>query len=125
MVTDLNLDINIKSVDTKRDKDGLALSSRNSYLSDEGRKSALVIAGALKNARSLILDNKITDAELIKEDITGMILKNKNIEIDYVDIVSLNGLKKIAKIDLKNSLIALAVYVEGVRLIDNLIFGEI
>ncbi len=125
MVKDLNLDVNIKSVDTKRERDGLALSSRNSYLSDEGRKSALAISGALRYARSLILDNKVTDAELIKKEIRSMILKDKKIEIDYVDILSLNELKKTDKIDLKNSLIALAVYVEGVRLIDNLIFGEL
>lgn len=125
MISDLNLNINVRGIDIRRDNEGLALSSRNSYLSDKGRKSALALSESLKYAGYLINENSVTDVELIKKKMAEILLKNKNIAIDYIEIVSLNDLKKIKKIDLKNSLIAVAGYVEGVRLIDNLIFGEI
>jgi len=125
MISDLNISSEVKSVDIRRDLDGLALSSRNSYLSEKGRKSALVISESLKYAEYLINEKRITDAGIIKKNIADLILKIGDVEIDYIEIVSLRNLEDLDKINLNSTLIAIAAYIEGVRLIDNIIFGEI
>lgn len=125
MLRDLNVNTEIRAVETRRARDGLALSSRNSYLSDRGRNSALAISGALKMARSLITKRKILDPEIIREKMLEVLGEARDVEPDYVELVSLQTLKKIERIDVNGTLIAIAAYVEGVRLIDNTIFGEI
>jgi pantoate--beta-alanine ligase len=122
---DLNVKTDIRTVDTRRTEDGLALSSRNSYLSEGGRKSALAISGALKLARSLITEKKIHDPAVIRKKMLNVLIESGEVEPDYVELVSLKTLEKIEKIDENGTLIAIAAYVEGVRLIDNTIFGEI
>ena len=125
MVQDLNLNVTIKGIDIIRDEDGLALSSRNSFLSDIGRNSALMLSGALKMAKAEILDMNVSDSEEIKSKITDFIKKEKKVKIDYIEIVSLTDLSSLNEIDLRNTLIACAIFVEKVRLIDNLILGEL
>ncbi len=125
MITDLNIKTEVKSVDIKRDQDGLALSSRNSYLSETGRNNALILSRSLNHAEFLINEKKVTDVELIKKEMFEMISEIGEVKTDYIEIVSLNNLNSIDKIDPGSTLIAIAAYVEGVRLIDNLILGEI
>lgn len=125
MIEDLNIKTEIRGVNIVREKNGLALSSRNSNLTPTGKKSALVLSESLVIAKNEILEKNIRDAKSIKKKITDHILSEGNVEIDYVEIVSLSDLKRIGDIDLENTLVACAVRVEGIRLIDNFILGEL
>lgn len=125
MVEDLNLKVKVKSLPTVREEDGLALSSRNIKLSDEGRKSAAILNRSLKNAEKIIINKSIRDSDVIRKGIKKMIESENSTRIDYVEIISLKGLKKIQNIDINNTLIATAIFIEGVRLIDNFILGDI
>jgi pantoate--beta-alanine ligase len=115
MVDNLFLDINIVEVSTQRDKDGLALSSRNRYLSETDRLEALRISKSLKNATNMIM-NKEYSVDVIKDailnDLSGM-------QIDYVEIVS-REFRYIEQVKIGDSLILIALHVNGTRLIDNM-----
>ncbi len=124
MKEDLNLDISIKVMPIVRDEDGLALSSRNKYLSKEEREAALLMPEALKEANMLI-NNGLFEANKIREKIVRELKKNKCIKIDYVEIVNLKTLESLDKIDNNNTLVAVAIKLGETRLIDNFILGEI
>ncbi|MCK4836800.1 MAG: pantoate--beta-alanine ligase, partial [Candidatus Aminicenantes bacterium] len=124
MCRDLNLDIDIKVLPIKRERDGLALSSRNEYLSQKERTAALLLSGALKKARNFIQEGW-TDPVKLSEAIEKELQMSPLIEIDYVGVVDLEKLERIEKIDPNNTLIAAAIKVGSTRLIDNFILGEI
>ena len=124
MKEDLNLDISIKVMPIVRDEDGLALSSRNKYLSKEEREAALLMPEALKEANMLI-NNGLFEANKIREKIVRELKKNKCIKIDYIEIVNLKTLESLDKIDNNNTLVAVAIKLGETRLIDNFILGEI
>lgn len=124
MKEDLNLDINIRIMPIIRDEDGLALSSRNRYLSKKEREAALLMPEALKNV-NILINNGVFDANEIRKKIVGELKKSKYINIDYVEVVNLKTLKSIEIIDKENTLVAAAIKVGETRLIDNFILGEI
>jgi pantoate--beta-alanine ligase len=124
MVKDLNLDVTIQTMPIVRDPDGLALSSRNAYLSAEERKAALSLSGALQKAKTEI-DHGLRDAPAIKELIQKEISKYPLITIDYVEVVSLDTLENVDSITINNTLVAGAIWVGKTRLIDNFTLGEI
>jgi len=118
LVRDLNLDVEIRVMPIVRDVDGLALSSRNTYLSAEERKASLAIPRSLEVARRLIEEGE-RDTSVIKAKIEEIIKAEPRLRIDYVEIVDPEELQPIEKIT-DEALIALAVYCGGTRLIDNL-----
>lgn len=118
MVEDLNMDIEIIGCPTVREDDGLALSSRNTYLNDEERKDGLLLYKSLTLAKDLILNGE-KDAGVIKKEIENTINSGKNTSIDYIEIVNNKTLKPVLKVE-DNILIALAVNVGNTRLIDNI-----
>jgi len=121
MVKDLNFPVNVVGCPIVREPDGLAMSSRNKYLSDEERESALYISKALFEAKRMFEDG-ITDANLIKEGVRQIISQAKHLkEIQYVEIVDSNTLKPVDKIK-KSDVLAVAVYIGNTRLIDNIEF---
>lgn len=124
MVKDLNLDVTIHTVPIVRDPDGLALSSRNVYLSTEERKAALSLSRALEKAKSEI-DHGLRDASAIKELIQNEIDKHPLVTIDYLEVVSLDALEEIKTITVDNTLVAGAIWAGKTRLIDNFTLGEI
>lgn len=120
MVKDLNLPIEIVSCPTVRERNGLALSSRNLYLNPEERIRALSLNQALKKAKDLITKQKVRDTEKIIQEMKKIILPARPSKIDYIEIVhpeTFEPLKQ-AKPPL---LIALAVWFGKTRLIDNLL----
>jgi pantoate--beta-alanine ligase len=119
MVRDLNLDIEISVLPIVREKDGLAMSSRNSYLDKSQRDSALVLYKALTKAQELITNGE-KDSNNIKKEIEQLINLEKSAKIEYIEIVNMNSLEKINTVG-ENTLIALAVRIGGVRLIDNIV----
>jgi len=119
MVEDLNVPVKIKIVPTVREKDGLAMSSRNAYLNAKERKDAPVLYKALSVARQLATRGE-SDASKIIKSIKNIIQKKKRAKIDYISVVDLQNLKPLNKIK-DNTLIALAVWLGPTRLIDNTI----
>jgi len=119
MVDDLNMDIDLKILPTVREKDGLAMSSRNSNLSEEERGDAAILYGALKRAESLISGGE-TDPKKIVKAMKDMINEKKCAKIDYISIVDTEILKPVNAIS-GEALVALAVFMGKTRLIDNII----
>lgn len=119
---DLNMPVKIKIMPTLRQKDGLALSSRNVYLSDAEKKDALVLSQALKLAGELIKKG-VRDTARITKEMKHLIGKKKTAKIDYVSIVDLENLRSLKKITGK-CLVAVAVRIGRTRLIDNIISGR-
>ena len=119
MVNDLSFGIEIVGCPIIREEDGLAKSSRNTYLSEEERKAALVLSRSLKEGRKLV-DVGEKDAAKVKKAITDIIEKEPLAKIDYVEVVDWNTLEPIEKIE-GPILTAIAVYIGKTRLIDNFI----
>lgn len=117
MVDDLNFPVKINPCEIVREESGLALSSRNVYLTDEERKSALALNQSLKYAASLIKNGEKNTSVIINE-ITKMINKVPYSKIDYIKIVDIYSLNDIETID-KQYAVLLAVYIGKTRLIDN------
>lgn len=120
MVTDLNFDIEIVSCPIVREADGLAKSSRNTYLSKEERQASTIINKSLKKAKALIKSGE-RDSKNVIDFIKNEINKEPLAKIDYVSIVDNNTIKNIKTIE-DGSLIAVAVFIGNTRLIDNFIF---
>lgn len=120
MVTDLNFDIEIVSCPIVREADGLAKSSRNTYLSKEERQASTIINKSLKKAKTLIKSGE-RDSKNVIDFIKNEINKEPLTKIDYVSIVDNNTIKNIKTIE-DGSLIAVAVFIGNTRLIDNFIF---
>ena len=119
MVEDLNFNPEIVGCPIIREEDGLAKSSRNTYLSDEERKAALILSKSLKEGKALI-ENGEKDAKKVIDSIKSLINTEPLAKIDYIEIVSWPTLEPIETIDQK-ILCAMAVYIGKTRLIDNII----
>jgi pantoate--beta-alanine ligase len=120
MVRDLNIPVKIKVLPTIRERDGLAMSSRNSYLSPQKRKDALIAYESLNLAKDLIKSG-IRDTAKIISRMERLIKKKKDsAKIDYISIVDLENLKPLKRI-FGNCLIVLAIFIGKTRLIDNFI----
>jgi pantoate--beta-alanine ligase len=122
MVRDLNWDVEIVGHPIIRENDGLAMSSRNTYLSKEERLKALCLYNAVRHAKRRVAEG-ITDADLLKDEIRDIILANSGVDIDYISIVDKDTLSDKSIID-SNSVVALAVRVGSTRLIDNCFLGN-
>ena len=123
IVQDLNFDIEMVACPIIRELNGLALSSRNSYLSLEERSAALVISKSLEQAKRLLANGE-RNADIIKKTITELIEDEPLARIDYVDVVDMNLLESVCEINAP-VLIAEAVYIGKTRLIDNFTFEEV
>ncbi len=116
MVNDLNVPVKIIQCPIVREASGLALSSRNKYLSEDGKKDALVLSKILKNIKSCY-DKGVTDVAALKETAYGFL--NDKHDMEYLEIVDRDNLENKIKAD-DNSIALIALRVENVRLIDNI-----
>lgn len=119
MVKDLDMDVEVVGCEIIRDVDGLALSSRNTYLSNEERQQAPVLYKSLVKAKEAV-ENGQRNAEEVKKLIENHINTAKDAVIDYIEIVNNETLKPVEKIE-GEVLIALAVKFGNTRLIDNMV----
>ena len=119
MVKDLNVDTEIVGCPIVREADGLAKSSRNTYLNPDERKAALILSRSLKLGRKLI-ENGETDAKAVIKAITDSINTERLAKIDYVVVVDFDTITPVDRIG-KSVLVAIAVYIGKTRLIDNFI----
>lgn len=120
MVRDLNMYIEIVGCPIIREEDGLAKSSRNTYLSAEERKAAVILSKSLKLGKEAIEKGE-RDSKKIIDIITNNINTEKLAKIDYVEIVDPLSIENIDKIE-NSALVAMAVYIGKTRLIDNFIY---
>lgn len=120
MSKDLNLSVDIVVMPIVREEDGLAMSSRNVYLNEEGRKNSTVLYKSLKEAEKMIKMGE-RDAEKIINRMREVIMSSPEALIDYIEIVDTEELNPVNPI-VGRVLIALAVYIGKARLIDNMIF---
>jgi len=123
MVSDLNFDIEIIGAPIVRENDGLAMSSRNTYLTPEQRKSALSLYKSLQKAEELVKSG-ISNAKQIIDAVTELISSYPETSIDYISICDPETLADMNTID-KPALMALAVKVGKTRLIDNKVLSHV
>src|SRR5699024_8419910 len=122
LISDLNFPIQLVGVETEREEDGLAKSSRNVYLSADERKEAVWLYKALERGRKLLVDGEKNPAIIVKE-VKNALTKNTNGTIDYVEMYNYPDLKPVERID-QQVILAIAVHFTKARLIDNMIFDE-
>lgn len=119
MVKDLNFDINITGCPIVREEDGLAKSSRNTYLNKEERKAALVLHKSITCGQSLVNDGE-RNASVVINRMKDIINAEPLAKTDYVEIVDMNTMESVSVIK-GEILCAIAVYIGKTRLIDNFI----
>ncbi len=117
---DLNFDIEIIACPIVRETDGLAKSSRNTYLNKEERQAALILSKSLQLGKEAI-SNGERDVQTVINIIRDNLLTEPLARVDYVDIVDLENVQPIEKIE-GEILVAIAVYIGKTRLIDNFIW---
>lgn len=120
MASQLHPDIVISPCQTMREDDGLAMSSRNRFLTPSGRKSAALLHAALKNAVTLWNGGNCQSQELV-QSVTDYISQDSAIEVQYISVVR-DGTMDQIQIVSENDVIVAAIVVDGVRLIDNMSF---
>ena len=122
MVRDLNMNVQVVGCPIVREADGLAKSSRNTYLSEEERKAGLVLSRAVAEGMRLMEAGE-RDAAKVLGAMKALIEAEPLARIDYVEMVSWDDIKPVEQAD-GPVLVAMAVYIGKTRLIDNFIFGE-
>ena len=120
MVKDLNIPVEIIQCPIVREESGLALSSRNKYLSEDGKKNALVLSRILNNIKACY-SKGITDISALKETAYSYLTDRHDLE--YLEILDKNTLEEQEKAN-NDSIALIACRVENVRLIDNIYLGE-
>ncbi len=119
MVADLNMNLKVIILPTVRDSDGLAMSSRNSYLNPRERRAALVLYQALMLAKKLWRQGE-KEAEKLRQEIGRFIRKEPLAAIDYVSIANPDTLEELEEVK-PPALVSLAVKIGEIRLIDNVL----
>jgi len=119
MVADLNMNLEIITVPTVREPDGLAMSSRNTYLNPDERQAAVVLYQALSLAQQLYHRGE-RNAELLRQEMRALIKKQLLANIDYVSVVDAETLDELDTVN-PPALVSLAVKIGTTRLIDNIV----
>ncbi len=119
MAEDFNLDIEIVPCKIVRDSDGLALSSRNAYLSKQERQNALSLQKALLETKAIYRNGELSSKEIIE---SAKSILNP-VKIQYIELVDPDTLKNVEKVNGK-TVMAIAAFAGITRLIDNTVLGE-
>ncbi|MPZ50743.1 MAG: pantoate--beta-alanine ligase [Dehalococcoidia bacterium] len=122
MVRDLDVPVEIVAAPTIREPDGLALSSRNTYLSPEQRQAATILSQALSLAEEM-WTRGVRDAEAVRSRLRELIEAEELAQIDYVSVADPETLQELERIH-GRALVSMAVRIGRTRLIDNVILGE-
>lgn len=122
MVKDLNFNLEIVTCPTVREADGLAMSSRNANLSPSARQHATCLYRALVAAKTAFAEGQ-RDAHELRHTMLTLINATDMTKVDYISITHPESLRELEQIQ-DSALLSLAVFVDGVRLIDNIVVGE-
>ena len=123
MVADLNFDLELIVVPTVREPDGLAMSSRNAYLTPEERRSATILWRALLEAKKL-WEGGERDAERLRRRMRELIQSEPRAKLEYVSVADAESLEELSEID-RPALVSLAVRLGRARLIDNITLAQV
>ena len=118
MVCDLNFPVKIIIAPTLRERNGLAMSSRNKYLAGDLRRQATALWRAIQTAQAAVKKSKVISAAKLKADLRKLIESEPDAKLDYVEFFEPETLSPVSKIS-RGSQIALAVFIGKTRLIDN------
>lgn len=124
LARDLDLPSEIVACDTVREADGLAMSSRNAYLSQEQRAAAVVLSRALAEAEARFMEG-VRSAEVLRVIVSGTVGSEPQAQLDYVSVADSATLAEIEGDIERTALLSLAVRFGPVRLIDNVTLGEV
>lgn len=120
---ELKFPVELRSVPIKREKSGLAMSSRNQRLSDDDKTKAVFLYNSLNYAKDQIL-NGVPFAE-IKSEVEQKAKENRGVKLEYFELANKNTLQQLEnKNDLENGIILIAAFVNDVRLIDNILLSD-
>jgi pantoate--beta-alanine ligase len=122
MVRDLDWPLEIVGVPTVREPDGLALSSRNAYLSADDRKRAVVLSRALQAAHQAYCEGE-RRATVLEKQMRQQLLREPEVQVEYIAIAEPQGLQPVSVADTR-SVVAIAARVGGTRLIDNISLAQ-
>ncbi|GAP20036.1 pantoate--beta-alanine ligase [Leptolinea tardivitalis] len=123
MVKDLNYNLEMVVCPIVREQDGLALSSRNTYLDTAQRKAAVVLSRSLRKARAVFASGE-RSSRVIRAEMDTLFAAEPLVKVQYISIADPDTLQEVEKID-RLALVSMAVYVGKTRLIDNTILGKI
>lgn len=121
MVQDLNFTVDVVVAPTIRETEGLAMSSRNRYLTTAQRQEALSISEALTKAKTMVEQGERRSDRLIAEA-THILSQRRRVRVIYAAVVDRNTMESVREVTLGNSMMAIAAWVDEVRLIDNVTF---
>ena len=123
MIRDLHFPIELVIGPTLREPDGLAMSSRNSYLNDRQREDALLIYQALQAGKQLVDEKGIRNVDRVKAELMTTLRSGSFIRINYAEVVDREDMLPEKEIELGRSMLVIAVWVDNIRLIDNMLLG--
>ena len=120
MIEDLHFPIEVIVGPIVRESDGLAMSSRNVYLNDTQREDARLIFQALITVKKLVDEEKTRKVDRVKEEIMRILQLGNSVRVDYAEVVNRNTMEIEKGIISEESLLVVAVWVDSIRLIDNM-----
>ena len=120
MIEDLHFPIEVIVGRIVRETDGLAMSSRNVYLNDTQREDARLIFQALIKVKKLVVEEKTNNVDRLKEELMRVLQQGNSVRVDYAEVVNRNTMRIEEGNISKESLFVVAVWVDSVRLIDNM-----
>ena len=123
MIRDLHFPIEVVIGPTLREPDGLAMSSRNSYLNDRQKKDALLIHQALLAGKRLVDQKGIRNVDRVKAELMTVLRSGSFVRINYAEVVDRENMMPEKEIELGRSMLVIAVWVDNIRLIDNMSLG--
>ena len=124
MIRDLHFPIEVVIGPTIREADGLALSSRNSYLNEKQRADALLLHRALEAGRRLVHEKGVRSVDRVKAEVMNVLRTGSFIRVNYAEVVDRETMKMEPEIELGRSMLVVAVWIDTIRLIDNMPLDE-
>lgn len=122
IIRDLHFPIEVVVGPILRETDGLAMSSRNAYLQKKQREDALLVYQSLEAARKLVEEKGSINVDRVKAEVLNVLKEGRYLRVNYVEVVDRESMRPEAEILPGRSLLAVAVWVDQIRLIDNLCF---
>tara|TARA_B100000927_G_scaffold49081_1_gene35883 strand:- start:466 stop:1326 length:861 start_codon:yes stop_codon:yes gene_type:complete len=124
MIRDLHFPIEVVIGPTIREADGLALSSRNSYLNEKQRADALLLHRALEAGKRLVDEKGVRSVDRVKAEVMNVLRTGSFIRVNYAEVVDRENMKMEPEIELGRSMVVVAVWIDTIRLIDNMPLNE-
>ncbi|MED5281403.1 MAG: pantoate--beta-alanine ligase [Verrucomicrobiota bacterium] len=124
MIRDLHFPIEVVIGPTMREADGLAMSSRNAYLNEKQRADALLLHRALEAGRRLVDEKGVRSVDRVKAEVMNVLRTGSFIRVNYAEVVDRETMKMEPGIELGRSMLVVAVWIDTIRLIDNMPLDE-